>query len=133
MKIRDLKNMSLTEQRDIVHDSILQMVNELEKYQESPKKKFKTEKDFREVCNDGSRLLDKLGERYVTNGDLNNNGPEFKRYILSLKTLNVEVNQEQIDEEIIKMAYKTVRKYTPKILEELTKYYLLCGPEGDEK
>ena len=133
MKIRDLEKMSLAEQRDIVYDSILEMIGELEKYKESPERKFKTEKDFRVVCNEGNRLLDKLGERYVTNGDLNNNSPEFKRYIHSLKTLNIEVDQEQIDKELVRMAYRTVRKYTPKILEELTKYYLLCGPEGNEK
>ena len=133
MKIRDLEKLSLAEQRIIVYDSILKMISELEKYQESSERKFKTEKDFREVCNDGSRLLDKLGERYVTNGDLNNNSPECTRYIHSLKTLNMEADQEQIDKELVKMAYRTVRKYTPKILEELTEYYFICGPEGDEK
>ncbi len=129
MKVRNLEKISLAEQRNIVYDSILEMIRELEKYQEFPERKFKTEKDFRDVCNDGSRLLDKLGERYVTNGDLNNNSSEFKRYIQSLKTLDIEADQEQIDKEIVKMAYRSVRKYTPKILGELAEYYFICGPE----
>jgi len=115
-----------------VHKIILQMVGELERYQATPEKRFKTEKNFRTACDNGSRLLDILGERKVRRGDLLCNSLECQRFVHALKTLDLEANQEQIDKEIVKMAYQTVRKYTPQILQELIEYYLLCGPDNEK-
>lgn len=128
----DISRMNLPELRNAVNSRILKMIGELEEYEGASDVKFKTEKDYKRVCGEGSRLLDKLGLRVISNGELSTSSPEFQRCVHSLRMLVLESEQEQIDEEVVKFAYMTVRKYAPIISRELTEYYVSNGPEAQE-
>lgn len=127
----DLERMSLAEKRAIVNDAVLYLLGELEKFSELPKRKFKTEKDSRKVCEEASRLLSKLRVRGISNKDLSAS-PQFNRYIQALKTLNNESEQEYIDTAVVKIEYGNIVKNTPNIIEMLTEYYIFHGPESDK-
>ena len=133
----DLERISLTELENIINDVVLNMIDELENYQEfftKYSKGFpKTQKDFREICKKGSCLLDKLGMRGITKGNLYNNSPRLNEYIQALKTLNNEAGQENIDTYVVKVAVRTIIKGTPKVKDILTEYYMLNGPESDKE
>ncbi len=128
----DLEMMSLAELKAVINEAVLDMIDELEKYAEFPKRKFKTEKDFREVCNKGTRLLDKLKIRGVTDENLSYS-PKINEYVQALRTLSHEAKQESIDTAVVKIEYRLIIKRTPKVIGILTEYYMLNGPEVDEK
>ena len=121
--------MSLAELRTVVNDAVLDMIGELERYAEFPKIKFRTEKDFRTVCKKASRLLNKLKVRGVTNGDLSYS-VGVNEYVQALRTLSDEAKQENIDTAVVKIEYKLITKRTQKVIDMLTEYYVLNGPES---
>ena len=110
---------------------MLMAIGALENYKDLSQKGL-NENDLEKICSGAKSLLELLGEDKVEDWELRKNSVELKEFIYALKTIRDEYFQEQRDDEVIKLAYRTSLKHSPKVLKELVCFYSSFGPEQDK-
>tara|TARA_Y100000310_G_scaffold302985_1_gene340882 strand:- start:559 stop:921 length:363 start_codon:yes stop_codon:yes gene_type:complete len=103
---------------------ISHMIDSLDLYEDAMEKDI-TKRNYLGVCSESKQLLRSLGEDCLNDWNLKNNSKELKRGLHALKTLSDQLDQDVIDEGIVKSSYRKFKENSPVLMRELLEYYMM--------
>lgn len=81
-------------------------------------------KHYPKVCLDSKHLLEVLGEEKVSDLELRYNSLELKKGLHALKTMANQLEEDVIDEDLVKSSYRKFKENSGKFMKELFECYV---------
>ena len=103
---------------------VAHMMNSYELYNDAMHK-HRVDKDYGKLCLDSKHLLECLGEEKVNDWELRCNSEQLKRGIHALKSMAKQVNEDVIDEELVKSNYRKFKENSGVFMRTLFETYVM--------
>ena len=101
----------------------LDMMNSFERYCSSMDKKIAS-KDYYRLCLDSRYLLESLGEEVTDDLEMRVNSSEMKKGIHALKEMSRQLDEDVIDEDLVRCSYSKFKENSKKFMKELFECYV---------
>ena len=99
------------------------MIGSLDLYRDAVEKDIKVHNYFA-VCKDSRRLLKSFGEEKINEWELIGNSEKFKRGLHALKTLSDQLDEDVIDEDLVRCAYNKFKENSGVFMGNLFEMYI---------
>ena len=97
------------------------MMDSFERYREAMDNDI-AKRDYYRVCLECRHLLESLGEDKVTNWELEVNSEQLKRGIHALKTMSEQLDDDVIDEDLVRSSYRKFKENSSVFMKELFEF-----------
>lgn len=100
------------------------MMGSFERYREAMDNDI-AKRDYHRVCLESRRLLEDLGEDKVNSWELKVTSEQLKRGIHALKTMAEQLDEDVIDEDLVRSCYRKFKENSGVFMRTLLETYVM--------